>query len=87
MGYVHMLFDISEEACKRIGRIEEACAEIDRLTDLMCPLVRHLMPIAEQMDIDAVPDKGRTVTLNRFDWKKQYKEGVNRCMGFDILWA
>ena len=83
---VATMVTLSEETCKRIGRIEETCAAIDRLSDLMMPLVKHLIPFAEQMDIDAISDKGRTVALDRSRWKKQYEKGVNRCMGFDILW-
>lgn len=77
----------SPETARRIGRMEETCAAIDREMNLMKPLARHLMPISKQMDMDAEPREGRTISLPRSEWKKQYDEGVNRCMGFDILWT
>ena len=77
----------SEETLKRIWRVEETCAAIDREMELMGPLAAYLMPKAKQMDINALPREGRSMVLERGDWKKQYEAGVNRCMGFDILWA
>ena len=43
--------------------------------------------VARQMDLDGKSKEGREVTLDRSEWKEQYKSGVNRCMGFDVLWA
>ncbi|WP_372809306.1 hypothetical protein [Litorivivens sp.] len=77
----------SEETLKRIGRLEETCAAIDRDMALMGPLAAHLLPMKRQMDMDAEPREGRVTSLERGEWKKQYEAGVNRCMGFDILWT
>ncbi len=70
----------------RIGRIEQRSKEMDELCALMGPLAKHLIPIRRDMNRQRLPMSGRTIELNKNAWPKQYKKGINRCMGFDIHW-
>ena len=59
----------------------------EKQASLIKPLLDHLLPISNRMNAEAVPQKGRTISLPRSDWKKQYEKGINHCIGFDILWT
>ena len=70
----------------RLERLESICGQIDKELENMLPLVKYLMPYAKENNMNCVPKEGRTVNLKADDWPKQYRVGINRCMGFDIKW-
>lgn len=55
--------------------------------DLLCVLVDYMIPLMVKANTEGLPQEGRTVTLSRRDWREQYDAGLNRCLGFDILWS
>ena len=76
------LGELFQSIAKREANIEAQEKELN----LMKPLVVHLtqvrLHIARNQEI--IP---RHVTLFIEDWEDQYKGGINRCVGFDILWS
>lgn len=76
-----------EEINKRIENIDASIVEINRISKLYGPLCNHLMPIRKRADIEHLPLKDRFIYLSAKNWPKQFKEGIDRCMGFDIKWV
>ena len=77
---------LPEEIAKSIARVESTCALLENDMSLFHPLAAYLLPKKRQMDINELPRDGRKIKLNRIDWNRQYNAGINRCVGFDIIW-
>lgn len=60
----------SERTLERIANIEKIITESERLTELMMPLVKKVLPIRHKADIDGVPVSDREITLKKEEWKK-----------------
>ena len=58
----------------------------NRESELMRPLANYLLPIRKELDMKRQPLENRFTMLNKKDFKPQYKAGITRCMGFDIVW-
>lgn len=74
------------DAIERIENIERISRQMEELSALMRPLAQHLLPLGKQKDLDGEPRQGRSITLKASDWPKQWRNGVDRCVGFDIVW-
>lgn len=58
----------------------------DDLFDLYPPLVRHLLPISYRESMEGNPLRGRSIKLRKADFKQQHEKGIDRCVGYDIMW-
>ncbi len=81
-----MIRPTSAATMARIANIDKHMENMQRHADLMKPLVIHLMPIRhERLKAGAVRDD-MWIELYVEDWREQYDEGINRCVGINILW-
>jgi len=69
-----------------IEAIERTICEIDEMARLMMPLVKLLLPVSKQADIDRLPREGRHIELSKVHFYEQYEKGISRAIGFDIIW-
>lgn len=72
---------------RRIIKLENEIAAINKEAALMIPLAEELASLAEELDVANVPHGNRMVTLLKDDYKDQYKAGVKRCVGIGIVWV
>jgi hypothetical protein len=74
------------KACLRIARIEQSIINMESRSVLARPLLERLLPISSQFDMDGVNKSNRTIKLVKHIYPAQFKYGINRCVGFDIIW-
>ncbi len=79
---------ISTETAHRIEMFNQSCYEIDKYTRLMKPLIHDLGLFKRKLEMDknAIPMANRTISIKKDEYREQYEEGINRLMGFDILY-
>ena len=77
---------ISQATIDRIGRIDRICNEMTRMQELYSPLAQFLMPIRRKYMERGGPVADLRITLEASRWQKQFKAGVDRCVGFNIDW-
>lgn len=53
----------------------------------LATIVELLLPVSKQADIDRLPRERRHVKVCTVCYHKQYENGINRAVGFDIVWV
>ena len=71
---------------QKIDNIEKICKEIDEIMELYSPLSKYLLSIRKQMDLDMIPLSERKIKLAKDEWKKEFKNDIDKCMGINIIW-
>ena len=69
-----------------IEAIEHIICEKDEMARLMMPLVKLLMPVVREADINRLPKEGRCIELSKVHFHEQHEKAVKRVMGIDIVW-
>ena len=71
-----------------MSSIDEVIAHmdaIDKKTAVFMPLVDHFLELRFQLKMNNVQDF--KLYLKRDDWPDQYKAGIDRVLGMEIIWA
>lgn len=79
---------VNTEILQRIERFDRSCYEIEKYIRLMKPLIDDLDLFKRKLEMDksAIPKTNRAISIKRDDYREQYDAGLNRLLGFDILW-
>jgi len=80
------MFKSVESLLKGIAKRENNIEQQDKEIQLLKPLLNYLIDV--RMEVARTQQEiPQYVKLYVEDWKDQYKGGINRCCGFDILWS
>lgn len=74
------------DTAESLRNIDQAFADMQAMLKVYRPICHVLLPIRKQRLMEGVPLDDMQYILYVEDWPDQYKAGVNRCCGFDILW-
>jgi len=72
------------ETLESLSQIQDKIDKISDILMLYTPLVEKLLPI--QKEIIVKREKPGFYTLSVSEFPEQHKAGINRVVGFDILW-
>lgn len=65
---------------------EDDAEQIEEYNREVVALIEHIAPIKKGMDDNGRPLEGRAVELLKSAWPEQYRLGINRILGIQIVW-
>ena len=77
---------MNQETIDKIDNIGLINAHMDEMFRLHRPLIAMFAKKRYEMDIEGAPREGRTFSLSKVEYREQYEAGIDRIVGFDIVW-